>query len=150
MILTGDYVQALHKFHVKIFAVLWELLLPFHTELLVLLQSVLQAEVEGLMVVLQDAWLQNKKKIHHYYKPFRYTAFLNGLNPTFLIMTGTSRRKMNMPQVINDQTEIHCNMHQFSSCFCSHRTFWNLLHVLIYSTEYKCWNMHLSSGPSVQ
>jgi hypothetical protein len=79
--------------------------------------------VEGLMEVLQDAWLQNKKKIHQCYKPFRYTAFLNRLNPTFLIVTGTCRQEKNMPEVINEQTEIHCNMHQFSSYFCSHRTF---------------------------
>jgi hypothetical protein len=63
-----------------------------------------------------------KKKIHHCNKPFIYIAFFYGLNPTFPTVTGTCRQKTNMLQAINEQAKIHCNMHKFSSGFCSHRT----------------------------
>lgn len=56
--------QALHKFHVKIFAALSEWLLPFHIKLSALLQSASQALVEELKGVLQDAQLENKKNYH--------------------------------------------------------------------------------------
>jgi hypothetical protein len=35
-----------------------------------------------------------------------------------------------------------CSMYQFPLCFCSGKTFRNLFHVLIYSTELRWWNIH--------
>jgi hypothetical protein len=47
----------------------------------------------------------------------------------------------------------HCKMCQ-SWCFCSWKTFWHMFHVLIYSTEFKWWNIykfcHKSPGVQVQ